>query len=90
MTPFMLRVLDKNDLVLARQLFEMWRQGDEVTALPATDETWLSLLSRDDFHVVVALRDDHVIGGLMAYELVMYTRAATELFIYESGVEEAH
>jgi aminoglycoside 3-N-acetyltransferase I len=90
MTDFTIRVLDVTDLSLARQLFDMWRRGDGVTAPPASDESLLRLLGRPDFHVVAALHHGKVIGGLTAYELEMYTEAATELFIYEVGVEEAH
>jgi aminoglycoside 3-N-acetyltransferase I len=90
MTDFAIRVLECGDLEPARQLFEMWRREDNVTAPPASDETLLRLLSRPDFHVVVAWREGQVIGGLTAYELEMYTEAATELFIYEVGVAEAH
>ena len=53
------------------------------------DEALTRLLARPDFHVVAALRESEVIGGLTAYELVMYKEAATELFIYEVGVEES-
>lgn len=78
------------DLMLARQLFEMWRREDKVTTLPASNETLLRLLRRDHFHVVAAMCEGKVIGGLTAYELEMYTEAVTELFIYELGVEQAH
>lgn len=90
MTDFTVRVLDAGDFGLARQLFEAWRQGDNVTSPPASDETLLRLLGRPDFHVLAALRNGEVIGGLTAYELEMYTEAATELFIYEVDVKEAH
>jgi aminoglycoside 3-N-acetyltransferase I len=89
MIPFTLRVLDADDLPLAQQLFKMWRREDNVMAPPATDQTLRGLLARDDFHVVAALHEGQVIGGLTAYELEMYTEDATELFIYEVGVDEA-
>jgi aminoglycoside 3-N-acetyltransferase I len=90
MIPFSIRVLNADDLPLARQLFDLWRHGDNVTSPPATDQTLRRLLERDDFHVVAVLRDGQLIGGLTAYELEMYTEDATELFIYEVGVEETH
>ncbi len=90
MSDFSLRVLKSTDLPVARELFDMWRREDNVSTAPAGDETLLRLLARDDFHVVAALRDGVVIGGLTAYELEMYTEAATELFIYEVGVDEAN
>jgi GNAT superfamily N-acetyltransferase len=90
MTFFSLQELGPGDLELARQLFEMWRREDNITKPAPPDESLLGLLARDDFHAVAAVRDGEVIGGLTAYELVMYTEAATELFIYEVGVAEAH
>lgn len=90
MTDLSLRELGADDLLLARELFESWRRGDNVTEPPATDEMLAELLRRADFHVVAALREGALIGGLTAYELTMYTHDATELFVYEVGVLEAY
>lgn len=90
MNGFTLQELGADGLSQARQLFEMWRREDNVSAPAPSDETLLRLLARDDFHAVAALHDGEIIGGLTAYELVMYTEAATELFIYEVGVAAAH
>ena len=90
MSDFTLRELGPTDLGLARELFEQWRRGDDVSEPPATDETLAGLLKLLDFHVVAALCGDQIIGGLTAYELTMYTHAATELFVYEVDVIEAH
>ena len=87
---FSIQELGPDDLVTAQQLFEMWRREDNVTKPPPSSETLLRLLSRPDFHAVAALSDGEVIGGLTAYELEMYTEAATELFVYEVGVAAAH
>ena len=87
---FFLRELGPDELATARCIFEMWRREDNVTKAPPPDESLLRLLSRPDFHVVAAFSEDEVIGGLTAYELEMYTEAATELFIYEIGVAETH
>lgn len=45
------------------------------------------ILSRDTFHVIVALSNGVVIGGLTAYELDMYKEGITEIFLYEIAVE---
>ena len=87
---FSIRELGPNDLAMAQQLFGMWRQEDNVTKPPPSCETLVRLLSRPDFHTVAALREDEAIGGLTAYELEMYTEAATELLVYEVGVAAAH
>ena len=86
---FSVQVLAAHDWPLARSLFDLWRRGDGVTAPPAPDAMLQRLLGRQDFHVLAALHEGEVIGGLTAYELTMYTENATELLIYEVGVEEA-
>ena len=85
---FTLRELGAGDLDWARQLFDLWRRGDNVTAPPATYETLVALLNRADFHVVAAFVENEIVGGFTGYELEMYTENATELFVYEVGVEE--
>ncbi len=90
MTNFHLQKLGVDERKLARQLFEAWRREDNVSTPAPSDESLSRLLARPDFHVVAALRDGQIVGGLTAYELEMVTETATELFIYEVGVEEAH
>ena len=90
MNDFSVRELGADDLSLARELFEMWRRSDDVSAPPATDETLADLLNRADFHVFAAFVKDEIVGGLTAYELEMVTANATELFVYEVGVEAAY
>jgi len=87
---FSIRELNSDELQIAQRLFEMWRQEDNVTKPPPSSDILLRLLARPDFHAVAALYEDEVIGGLTAYELEMYTEAATELFIYEVGVAAEH
>ena len=87
MNNFTLRELGKDELELARQLFDLWRRNDNVSAPPATDETLMKLLARPDFHVFAAFVKDEIVGGLTAYELEMVTANATELFVYDVSVE---
>lgn len=47
-------------------------------------------LARDDFHVVVALEDGKLVGGLTAYEMRMFKNETTEMFLYEIEVAETH
>ncbi len=39
---------------------------------------------------VVAMDDDAVIGGLVAYELLKFERERKEIYIYDLAVEAAH
>jgi GNAT superfamily N-acetyltransferase len=87
---FSLQKLGPAEMAEARQLFEMWRREDNVQKPAPSDPALLQLLARSDFHVVTALSEGEVVGGLTAYQLPMYTEAATELFVYEVGVAETH
>jgi ribosomal protein S18 acetylase RimI-like enzyme len=48
------------------------------------------MLIRDDFHVIVALENDGLVGGLTAYEMQMFKSEITEMFLYEIEVAESH
>ena len=78
--------LTSSDLAHACQLMEAWWENGKSTK---PDQSYLhSLLSKDDFHLYVAIADNKVVGGLSAYELVMFNRKETEMFLYEIGVEK--
>ena len=49
-----------------------------------------SLLSRSDFWLLAALHDGAPLGGVTAHALPMTRSEATELFIYDLAVQEAH
>ena len=87
---FSLQELGSVDLIVARELFEMWRCEEGFCKPAPSDESLRRLLARDDVHVVAALCHGAVIGGLTAYELEMLTEDATELFIYDVAVEKTH
>lgn len=48
------------------------------------------LLERNDFHVIVAIENGKLVGGLTAYEMQMFKRETTEMFLYEIEVVESH
>jgi len=80
-----------DNLVLAKQLFLFFQIDDGVeNPTAASDEYLNNLLSRNDFHVVVAIENETVIGGLTAHELVMYKEETREIFLYEIAVEPLH
>jgi aminoglycoside 3-N-acetyltransferase I len=81
--------LGKSDTDLIGEFFRdfMLDEDDDRTVL-ASDEYLSGLVSRDDFHVLAAIADRKIVGGLTAYELVKYKREETEMFLYELGVEE--
>jgi aminoglycoside 3-N-acetyltransferase I len=85
--PFTIQKLGPADVSLAKQLFWFFQVDDGVAepVIPS-DEYLKDLLLKDDFHVIVALQYNIMIGGLTAYELVMYKDEIKEMFLYEIAV----
>ena len=88
---FTIKKLDQYNINFAKQLF-LFFQIDDSIAEPVipSDEYIKALLLKNDFHVVVALQNDILIGGLTAYELEMYKAEIKEMFLYEIAVEPEH
>jgi aminoglycoside 3-N-acetyltransferase I len=85
---FIIRKLEPFDIDFAKQLFWFFQIDDGIVSpVIPSDEYLKTLLSKDDFHVVVALQNNALIGGLTAYELVMYKAEIKEMFLYEIAVE---
>ncbi|GJE46742.1 AAC(3)-I family aminoglycoside N-acetyltransferase [Methylobacterium soli] len=60
--------------------------GDETP-----DDAYLAgLLAREHIVVLVAIADDEILGGLVAYELDKFERARRELYIYDLAVRAEH
>jgi aminoglycoside 3-N-acetyltransferase I len=88
---FEIKKLSSNEFALARQLVEMFGFDDEAGNRQFSSEDYLrKLLQKDDFHVIVALEDGKLIGGLTAYEMEMFKSETTEMFLYEIEVIESH
>ena len=86
-----IKKLDSEDVDLAKLLFLFFQVDDGVeNPTSAPDKYVEELLLRSDFHVVVALENGMLVGGLTAYELKKYKIEDTEMFLYEIGVEENH
>ena len=83
--------LSNNDVALAKELFVFFQEDDGDPVIHVPDTQYLNgLLSRSDFHVLVATVDGNIAGGLTAYELPMYKEMVNEIFLYEIGVGEAY
>lgn len=88
---FEIKKLESTEKKLANELFLFFQVDDgERNPTSASDKYLTDLLEKDDFHVLVALENDRVIGGLTAYELKKYKNEATEMFLYEIGVGEKY
>lgn len=87
----LIKKLEADETALAKDLFVWFQVDDDVEKPLAPSDYYLrNLLVKDDFHVIVALDQDKVIGGLTAFELPMYKEEVNELFLYEIGVNEEY
>src|SRR5882672_5929322 len=48
------------------------------------------LLGSDYFIALAALKDEHVVGGIAAYELKKFEQQRSEIYIYDLAVAEPH
>jgi len=87
---FSVRKVVPDEIGLAKQLFRFFQEDDGISQplIPA-DEYLRELLLKTDFHVLVALHNDNLVGGLTGYELPMYKRQIREMFLYEIAVKPA-
>ena len=88
---YTVKKLQPGETDLALELFIFFQEDDGDPVIYTPSFPYLEgLLAKDDFHVLVAMEDDRVLGGLTAYELPMYKEEITEMFLYEIGVHPAH
>jgi aminoglycoside 3-N-acetyltransferase I len=91
---FTVRRLEAADICLLRELNALFGRA---FADPATfkddppDDTYVEdLLSREHIAVVVALKDEDLVGGLVAYAIDKFEKARREYYIYDLAVDEGH
>jgi len=87
MINFEIKKLDSGEIALAKELILLFGFDDENHVLPS-DEYIAKMLARNDFHVIIALENNQLIGGLTAYEMTMFKCETTEMFLYEIEVAE--
>lgn len=89
MTNIEIKKLDSSDVHLAEELILMFgfSEGSRHQIYSSTEYV-RKMLAKDDFHVIVALENDKLVGGLTAYEMMMFKRETTEMFLYEIEVAE--
>ena len=91
MTDFEIRKLASNEVFLAGELIRMFGFDDESEhQIFSSDKYIQNMLAQSGFHVIVALENSKLIGGLTAYEMKMFKRETTEMFLYEIEVAEMH
>ena len=85
---FTIKKITPAEIGLAKQLFWFFQVDDGISQpVVPSDAYLLEMLSKDDFHVIVALIDGKLAGGLTGYELPMYKRQVREMFLYEIAVK---
>ena len=89
-----IRVLGTSDVNLMRQLNAVFgrafNEPGTYGATPPDDSHIAALLSRQHTIVIVAIQNESVIGGLVAYELEKFERQRSEFYIYDLAVEAQH
>jgi aminoglycoside 3-N-acetyltransferase I len=87
------RQLTAGDVGLLKALLRVFGQAfqdmDTYQGAVPSDDYLRSLLSTPHFIVVVALKENDVIGGLAAYELQKFERDRREIYIYDLAVAES-
>ncbi|MBX7169820.1 MAG: GNAT family N-acetyltransferase [Pyrinomonadaceae bacterium] len=86
---FQIKRLTSNEVFLAKELAKMFgfTEGSK-NQFFASENYVRQMLEKEDFHVIVALENNKLIGGLTAYEMKMFKRETTEMFLYEIEVAE--
>lgn len=89
-----IRRLGPNDEIAFREMNVVFARafGDPATYTgePPTSAYISNLLSMDHVIVLVCIQDNHIIGGLVAYELQKFERQRREIYIYDLAVDEKH
>ncbi|WP_132255031.1 AAC(3)-I family aminoglycoside N-acetyltransferase [Methylobacterium segetis] len=92
--PVAFRRLRSQDAALLRRLNAVFAEafGDRETYQgdPPPDAYLRDLLARDHVIAIVAVRDDEVLGGLVAYEFDKFERMRREIYIYDLAVAAQH
>jgi len=86
MTSVTIQKLLSNDLQLVKELIRCWHEEEQLQPPLPGDEYLTRLLTDGSFHLLVAIAEGIVVGGLSAYELPMLYESKTEMFLYEIGV----
>lgn len=80
------RRLGLGDVALAARTFMVMAEVFDERGARLSDQYVEGLLRRSDFFAIVALSDQHVVGGLTAHALPMTRSESAELFIHDLAV----
>jgi aminoglycoside 3-N-acetyltransferase I len=91
--PITVRQLSAGDADLLRSMLNMFAaafdDADQYTSNQPNDGYLNKLLGRDNIIAMGAIAGSKVVGGLIAYELMKFEQARSEIYIYDLAVSEA-
>ena len=86
--------LAAGDIALFRALNALFgkafEDAESYIAKPPSDAYAAKVLSKEGIFALVAVSDEEVIGGLVAYELDKLEQERSEIYIYDLAVDDAH
>jgi aminoglycoside 3-N-acetyltransferase I len=92
--PCSIRQLSSNDVVQMEAMLTVFGSAfDEMKTYTGKSpgSAYLQrLLDNEYFIALAALKNDLVVGGIAAYELLKFEQERSEVYIYDLAVEEAH
>jgi aminoglycoside 3-N-acetyltransferase I len=83
---FQIRQLQAKDLSLFKDLISLFAEVFEEKSGMAPSTQLEAMLSKSEFVAMVIMCKGKIAGGLTAYELPMYQRMGSELFLYDIAV----
>ena len=86
--------LTANDVTLMRDMLTVFGKvfndmGTYIEKQPSTSYL-KNLLNNDSFIALAALKNNNVIGAMVAYELVKFEQERSEIYIYDLAVDKSH
>ncbi len=85
--PFKIHRLEVGDLKKMQSLVALLNEVFEEYHSVGSDKQLEKLLSNPDFHAIVAIEDDIIVGGVTVYEMARYYSDKSELYIYDIAVK---
>lgn len=80
--------LELADVEFFKKLLRVFEEAFKMKDYQMPDESYLKkLLERDGFLVLVALKDDIVVGGLTGYTIQSYYNTSSEMYIYDLAIK---
>lgn len=91
---FEIQRLKKSDVKKMRKLNEVFafafEDMDTHLGKPSSDTYLRSLLKKSNFIALIAIIEEEVVGGLVAYVLEKYEQERSEVYLYDLAVSEKY